>query len=249
MKGARSRRARPSTVVGFVLAAGVGGLAGTAAGKGVAPAASPVVPWERAFPCRSRAADVHFTARFAGSDGKAHRLEVWRHGNLFVRRRTDQDLDVYAQVRRDGTGEYEMRFFDHRRHVVTAVKRSDLHRAGLFSDWYGLGHVLERPRTPFAVRAASARPDGAQGGDCLWRELTTEPSGDTPASHTRVCWSERWELPLVIERQGTDRTWAPQFTVEKVEQTRLPAAALAFPVIPPTYAVVDGEHNGTSHED
>ena len=234
-------KARGAVVAALCAFGGVSiGAVAIARRASAAPAADGGEPlsWERAFAAATPERDVHLTARFTGSDGKEHRLEVWRHGDTFLRRRTDEALDLYVVAHRGTPGESDLRFFDHRRHVVTTVRRSNLYRIGVFSDWYGLAHLLERPRGQFEVRVG-ATPPGRERRDCVWRELIAAASADLSATRARICWSQRWAVPLLIERLSPDRAWVVQLAVDTVEGARLSSRDLVVPPPPPRYGVVD----------
>ena len=119
------------------------------------------------------------------SDGRPHRLELWRHGRAFLHRRTDDSLDLYV-VASGRAGDYDYRFFDHRRHLVTGVKRDNLYRIGVFSDWFGLAHVVERPKVAFEVRAATGPNPGGPRRDCVWR-LSWLPSRSSRRRRSSPC--------------------------------------------------------------
>jgi hypothetical protein len=121
--------------------------------------------WEAAFPVESAARDVYLDAHFVGSDGAAHRLQLWRHGSEFLHRRTDAALDLCLH-QAGKKGDYAYRLIDHRRRVAMEVSRNQLYRIGVFSDWFGLAHILDRPKSEFVVRAVAP----------LQKERRTEPS-------------------------------------------------------------------------
>ena len=58
--------------------------------------------WERAFPVSGRAVDVHLRASFTGRDGQPHQLELWRQGETFLHRRTDDALDLFVVAHERG---------------------------------------------------------------------------------------------------------------------------------------------------
>jgi hypothetical protein len=221
-----------------VVASGAAAREATASNARVASAPAPSLSWERAFPVERSAPDVHLEATFHGSDGKPHRLELWRHGRTFLHRKTDDALDLYvvATAARD----YAYRFVDHRRHVVTGVRRDNLYRIGVFSDWFGLAHVVDRPKAAFQLRAAADPHPSAARRDCTWRELLTD--GKDAASAARICWSTRWATPLVIEQRGADGGWAETFSVQRAEPAHFRSGETALPATPAAYAYVDADH-------
>jgi hypothetical protein len=206
------------------------GQAGRARAADTRPNAA-ILTWERAFPVDAEAEHVHFVASFAGKDGGRHTLEVWRRGETFLRRTTDGQLDMYVVARRGRSGDYDYRLFDHRRHVVTDVARANLYRIGVFSDWFGLAHIVEHPKVAFDL--SQADPPGPGRGasvprvDCLWRELRLDPrsgqAGGQP-SRARICWSARLGAPMVIAEPavGTD-VWEERFVIERVQPSPVSA--------------------------
>jgi len=235
------------------------GLAALSAGSpaegsqsGGAPAtASPstgaaILTWEKAFSLQQAPANVHFVARFSGQDGVRHRLEVWRYGRDFLRRKTDDALDLYVAARAKDPGEYDYRFVDHRRHMVTDVQRSNLYRVGVFSDWFGLAHVLDRPRSAFALTPASAPAAegprdtvGAGQRSCVWRELRVAPVAGQAGAEARICWSNRWALPLAIYQHLADGSWGETVAIEEVGDARVTQEARRLPPPPPSYGHID----------
>jgi hypothetical protein len=217
--------------LGGLCALATAGRAGRTRADDTRPKAASLT-WERAFPVDAEAQQVHFVASFAGKDGGRHTLEVWRRGEAFLRRTTDGQLDMYVVARRGRSGDYDYRLFDHRRHVVTDVERANLYRIGVFSDWFGLAHVVEHPKVAFDLTPAD--PPGRGRGvsaprlDCLWRELRLGPrsgqsqSGAEP-SRARICWSARLGAPMVIAEPTGKDEWNERFVIERVE----PASATA----------------------
>lgn len=220
--------AGPATAASAAVAAGSRG-AGTAADAGLG--------WAQAFPVAHREAAVHFIARYRDAAGADHRLEVWRVGERYLHRRSDDQLDLYV-VPAEGAGraspaELAYRLVDHRRRAVFDVARTNLHRIGVFSSWDAQAHVLERPATRYRLSRVTA-PAGIAGADCAWRRIDF----DGKAAASTVCWSARWGLPLVI---AGGEPMSEQFRVLRVE-TIAPAAAAALaglPEIPAGYGYFD----------
>ena len=200
-----------------------------------ASAAPAVLDWEAAFPVESAAQDVYVDAHFLGSDGSNHRLQLWRHGTEFLHRRTDETLDLYlTQV--GVKGEYAYRLIDHHRRVSMVVTRNQLYRIGVFSDWFGLAHVLDRPKSEFVARSASPLPREKSAG-CLWRLLVR--GGKGAAEQSRICWSPQWGLPLAIRSLGLNGEWIERFRVDRIEGISPTVDGLAIPPLPEDYVAFD----------
>ncbi len=179
--------------------------------------------WESAFPVTAAKGEVYLDAHFVGSDGASHRLQLWRKGTEFLHRKTDEALDLYLE-HLDGKDDYTYRLLDHRRRLLIGVNRNHLYRIGVFSDWFGLAHVLDRPKTQYSVRAAAPLPDEEQRA-CTWRLLIRQ--GEESSSQSRVCWSAQWGLPLVIRTPGPKGMWIDQFKINGSRNTRLRAMILS----------------------
>ena len=191
--------------------------------------------WEVAFPVEVAARDVYLDAHFLGSDGASHRLQLWRHGTEFLHRRTDDALDLYLS-QAGKKGDYAYRLIDHHRRVSMAVSRNQLYRIGVFSDWFGLAHVLDRPKTEFVVRAVSPLSREKLTG-CSWRLLVR--GGKAAQEHSRICWSLQWGLPLAIRTRGPKGEWIERFAVDRVEGISPSADGLAVPPLPDDYVSFD----------
>jgi hypothetical protein len=200
-----------------------------------ARAAQPSLTWEEAFPIASATADVHVEARFQGSDGMSHRLSLWRHGTAFLHRRTDEALDLYVR-RTSPTSDYAYRLMDHRRRIAMDVRRNQLYRIGVFSDWFGLAHLIDRPKTAFAVQAlpVSARE---RRQDCTWRLLVR--GAGSSKDESRVCWSAAWGIPLSIRTKNSRGEWNERFTVERMEAIPASTDGPTVPSAPDGYASFD----------
>jgi hypothetical protein len=194
-----------------------------------------VLDWESAFPVESAARDVYVDAHFLGSDGNPHRLQIWRHGSEFLHRRTDEALDLYLS-RAGVKGDYTYRLIDHHRRVSMAVTRNQLYRIGVFSDWFGLAHVLDRPKSEFVVRAVTPLPK-ERAADCSWRLMVR--GGKGAAERSRICWSTQWGLPLAIRTLGPKGEWIERFSVDRVEGISPSVDGLTMPRLPDDYVSFD----------
>jgi len=164
----------------------------------VAQAGEPA--FETAFDTKGEPRELHYRAVFS-ADGAGHRLEVWRYGDLRLKRRTDDAIETYVS-RQPGSDEFLMSILDLRRKVRTRVARSNLYRIGNFTDWFDLAHGLKHPVGPYRIvpaRAPAGAPAAVAG--CRWYDLTRN------GSTAHVCWSEASRLPLVIAGDGGTVLW------------------------------------------
>ena len=169
-----------------------------------------VTNWERNFPTRAAPENVYFKARYADARGRMHDLQVWRQGDLRLRRKTDEAINLYVEKNDDG--EYLYRLVDHARRLLIRVDRSSLYRMGTFSDWAGLAHVLNAPRGEYTVTGLGTGVQLLAAGECTWMQLEI---ATPPGEASRICWSEAWGLPLEIRTRQGDK-WALQFSIAEV---------------------------------
>jgi len=172
--------------------------AALAPGLQAAHAAEAALDFERTFAVKEEPAALYYKVAFTGAGG-SHTLQVWRDGQLRLRRRTDDAVDTYVLREASNLDEYQMIVVDYGKRTSTQISRNSLVRLGHFSDWFDLAHGLRHPVGPYRL-TASQRPAHAPApiDKCRWYELRQAGSAD------RICWSERDGLPLVIwsERQG-----------------------------------------------
>lgn len=203
---------RPATL-GLAAAASLAAPALAAPGdRALAPTARAEGPtFEQAFDPRGEPARLHYTAVFASRGGE-HRVEVWRAGQRRLKRVTDGALETYV-TRRPGDAEFRMSVLDLRRRIHTRISRTNMYRIGAFFDWFDLAHALRRPKGAYRLATASP-PKGVVRAiqPCTWYDLTQG------ARTTRVCWSARSRLPLLI-LSGGDR---PQWRVTEVDERPIP---------------------------
>ncbi len=198
--------------------------------------ASPVT-WQTAFPLRASAAgDIYFSARYFESSSGWHQLEVWRHGERFLHRRTDGKLDLYVVARAKGPQAYDYRVFDHRRHVAIDVDHGNLYRIGVFLDWFALAHVLDRPKQSHSLARTAARADEVRRG-CDWILLERHQKNATRRS--RICWSAKWGVPLRIRDNTHGDVWEDRFVIESVRAVGQGTVAWEIPSLPAGWARFD----------
>lgn len=159
--------------------------------------ASPGLDFDRTFDAREDSRQSYYAATYR-SGGQDHRLEVWRDGELRVRRRTDDAIETYV-VRPPGAVEWTMTVLDLKRKIRTDVDRTNLLRIGHFTDWFAQAHSLSRPRGGYDLMTMKAGPPDANPiAACRWYRLTQEDRS------MQICWSAAQRVPLVIaDAQGT----------------------------------------------
>jgi hypothetical protein len=145
------------------------------------------------------ASALHYQAGYHAG-GAPHRVEVWRDGDLRVRRRTDDRIEVHAS-REAGSAEFEMSILDLERRIHTTVSRSNLYRIGSFTDWLDLAHGLRHPRGAYRLRSIAAPVDAPPLQPCSWYELAQDGQA------SRICWSARDQVPMLILSAGGDVAW------------------------------------------
>lgn len=62
--------------------------------------------WEDAFNTSTVVKNLHFTAKYVGSDGKMHQLEYWRKADKKLKRSVDKNLEIYAFKTKKGDYQY-----------------------------------------------------------------------------------------------------------------------------------------------
>ena len=176
------------------------------------------VDWDHAFLDASGSRPLHFTARYSDSRGP-HHLEVWRAGQLHLRRRTDDRIDLHADAQ-NRQGDYLWQIIDLQHHIDNRISSHAMLQAGLLYNFYSMAHVLTRPPGRFrletlAIPAAGPTP-------CTWYELT--PDAQPP---TRICWSGALAIPVVIQAKTSAGTWDDTFTLLTHDRNLIPAAIFA----------------------
>jgi hypothetical protein len=218
-----------------------------------AEGASPAAAFAKAFPTRQVPDREHLEARFRGADGQWHHLSIWRDGQVFLHRRTDDRMDLFVTAAPLAEGGLRYQVLDHRSRALIDVYRVNLARIGVFADWWTLAHVLspsavgERvARSPLALQAGAL---GNTRFDCHWWRLQPQAAGAAP---TDVCWSSDWGVPVAIRRvdpagaaadaargMPTDATAADQFELLLAETADPNDAALKLPPLASDYSYVN----------
>jgi hypothetical protein len=156
--------------------------------------------FEQAFEIGGGSGALHYQASyFAG--GAPHRVEVWRDGDVRVRRRTDDRIEVHAS-REDGSVEFGMSILDLDKRIHTTVSRRNLYRIGSFTDWFDLAYGLRHPMGAYVLTRIAAPVEGASAArPCAWFELAQD------GQVSRICWSTLEQVPMVILSGRGDVVW------------------------------------------
>jgi hypothetical protein len=173
--------------------------------------------FEQVFSARSEPASLHYEVQVL-SHGGPHHLEIWRDANRRLRRRTDNDMDLYA-FRESGDSEFHLSVLDHKRHIHGIVDRTNLARLGTLTDWYDLSHGLHHPVGEYRLTQANMPEKAPQPlAECQWYDLTAN-------QHTNhVCWSNQLKIPLVIMSSDNTVIW------RVTAADRKPIAAAVFTI-------------------
>jgi hypothetical protein len=164
------------------------------------PAQADGLRFEQAFDAGEGSGALHYQASYSAG-GAPHRVEVWRDGDLRVRRRTDDRIEVHA-TREAGSVEFAMSVLDLERRIHTSVSRGNLYRIGSFTDWFDLAHGLRHPRGAYTLTGIAA-PAGAPAPlqPCSWFELAQNGQA------SRICWSQQDRVPMLIVSGDGDVAW------------------------------------------
>lgn len=133
----------------------------------------------------------HFNAEYLDKKNNRHRLEYWRKGKEKLRRLTDNKLDAYAYLGKDGNYTYFV--IDKQRQIAVKISRVSLYKTGIFYDWNSLAHIL-RCDSKDRLKKLDKKPIKLYGYTCEWYELLK------PSEAYRVCWSRQLGIPFLIER-------------------------------------------------
>lgn len=173
--------------------------------------------WDAAFAARSAPSSVRLVATYRDGGGREHRLQLWRDGDRRLVRRTDDRVELH--VERAG-GDYRYVVVDRARKLAYDATRTNLARIGIFADWSALATLIARPDGAYKLRTAGSGRTSL--GACRRFELSRG------VTRERICWSDAWKLPLVIERR-VDGAWQPQLTVVELARDAIADAVFAMP--------------------
>ena len=163
-----------------------------AAGAVALLAAAPASPrFEAVFATGGEPRQLHYQVLYRTATG-VHRLEVWRDGDLLIKRVTDDGVATLVR-HQPGGPDFTMQVADPRRRTSTRIDRTSLYRVGNFTDWFDLGHGLRHPHGPYRLRPrAPLTPMPRTPVPCRWHDLTA--AGSTVS----ICWDAFDRLPLLI---------------------------------------------------
>lgn len=163
------------------------------------PAHAADLRFEQAFD-GSGATTLHYQASYRAGD-MLHWLEVWRDGDLRVKRRTDDRVEVIAS-RAAGGDEFAMSILDLEKRIHTLVSRSNLYRIGSFTDWFDLAHGLRHPRGQYRLRSIATPVEApAPLQPCAWFALAQN------GQESRICWSAADQVPMLIVSGDGETVW------------------------------------------
>jgi hypothetical protein len=151
-------------------------------------------------------AAVHYRGRYRTAEGPWHAVEVWRDGETRLRRRTDDRLEIHAHRSHRGEAP-SLVVVDLQRRAAFSGDPAALMEAGVRADWNELARSMAAPR-PGQRLVPLGRQERTPLGPCRLYRL----------AGSSLCWSARWQLPLVIR----DRAGRTLLVVESVEEGPFP---------------------------
>ena len=179
--------------------------------------------WTAVFDPRESPHSLAFRADFTDAQG-THDLRVWRDGTARLRRRTDDRLDLY--VARAPGGALAFQVVDLQRKLLVQLDRASLARLGAESGWSALSGIPVMPRQDFALAPEDRPAETLPAGTCRWYALAVASS---PPARSRICWSRRLGIPLVIRRVEADGTQPAIFEVKEASRSPIDPALLTPP--------------------
>lgn len=169
--------------------------------------------FDKVFNDKAEPGQIYFQASYAlGAD--KHQVQVWRDRSQRLKRRTDDALETYIFKRPKET-EWSMVVLDLKRKIRTDVDRTNLYRIGHFTDWFSMAHALTRPASQYQLSLAeNPVPEEKPVDTCTWYSLTRN------GTESKICWSKKYRLPLLI----ADANRQVQWRVTSVDVKVVPAA-------------------------
>lgn len=221
-------------------------LCGTLAKAGAAFdfVATAPLEWDTAFVDHSGEKPLHFHATYVDSTGRPHTLEEWRQGASHIRRKTDDRIDLHADVigapRPGMPADYLWQVIDLQKHVDHRISTQGMMKAGMIYSYWSMAHVLARPAGRFSINPLASRAEvKVKGLPCRWYLI--QPSDQAVS---QVCWAAGIGLPLRIEAPAPDGSWKTTFSVNTIDSSISPGT---FTVHVAGLRVIDAD--GLSSED
>lgn len=150
--------------------------------------------FEHVFKSQGEPKALYFQSQFySAADGRKHNLQVWRDGELHLRRKTDQAIDTYVIRDKANLNAYQMIVVDYNKRVTTKINRDNLIHLGEFNDWFDMSHGLRHPKGEYQLHLGKAPQASFKTfAPCQWYVLS-----QGKVQH-HICWSEKDRIPLVI---------------------------------------------------
>lgn len=193
-----------------------------------------VVEWDKAFQDISGNVPLHYTARYLDAHGQIHRLEVWRLGQLHLRRKTDDRIDLHADAVPSASKiapaaqhlDYVWQIVDLQKRIDHRISTAGMMHLGMLYSYYSMAHVLTRPAGTFTLRRSddpansakeSVQSSMAIGSSNLIHEPCTWWQIDAPSQAAmRVCWMGHEGIPERTYRK-TSQGWQLDFQIEGLD--------------------------------
>lgn len=149
--------------------------------------------FDKIFKAANEPASISYRANFTAPDGAIHSLQVWRDGQLHLRRKTDDTIDTYVIRHQTDLSKYQMIIVDYKQHITTKINRDNLIHLGAFNDWFDMAHGLRHPKSGYQLISTDSPKEAPKPiSDCQWYALSQQ------ADTHRICWSQKEHLPLII---------------------------------------------------
>lgn len=156
--------------------------------------------FDKVFNDKAEPAQVYFQASYQlGAD--KHEVQVWRDRSQRLKRRTDDALETFI-FKQPREVEWSMVVLDLKRKIRTDIDRTNLYRIGHFTDWFSMSHALSRPTAAYQLTTANKPlPEAKAVDNCTWYSLTRN------GVESKICWSKKYRLPLLITDSEAHVQW------------------------------------------
>jgi hypothetical protein len=152
---------------------------------------------------------LRMVAHYIDESGKNHRLVLERHGDNWLQRTTDGQLQLYA--RKLANGEMELRLLDDMHRKVLDARRTALYQIGIFQDWQQLAQQLTLPKRPLTMESIAAPQSTVIS--CQWMAIKEDKS---PDAAYQLCWSSQWNMAITLRKKQPDGQWVTLFNTESI---------------------------------